>query len=281
MRFHVKYLVVPSVLALMLLGLSGCSGISAMTPGKMEWIKTESDAPRAGNVYLVRGLIGFFSAGIDSLTEEIDQSGVRAHVFQEDQRELIAQSMVETYRNSGDHEPLILVGHSLGADDVLMISRELQKAGVEVDMLITLDCTRPDPASVPGNVKIAYNYYQPSIWDGTGILRGIPLTTDPDFKGKFVNMNVRKEYKNLLEWDTNHVNIDKNKKIHADVIAKIHEICPPRPQWVAARQARLASATTQPSKQATLARQASALNQTRILPDTGPAYNRTSGDSGQ
>lgn len=230
-------------LGLLLVG-SGCVSFSSMTPGKMEWIQTESTASHAGNAYLTRGLIGAFSHGIDVLTEKVDAAGVRAHVFQEDQHELIAQTLVDRYKNNPNHEPIVLIGHSLGADASIMYARELQKAGVEVDVLITLDATRPP--KVPGNVKICYNYYQPSIFDGTGILRGIPLETEPDFHGKLYNMNVRDEYKHLLEWDTNHVNIDKNSRIHADVIARVLSICPPRQQWVAARQGRAMVPTTQP-----------------------------------
>lgn len=239
-----------SLVPALFLAATGCSGISAMTPGKMEWIQPKSDAPYAGNAYLIRGLIGFFSAGIDSLGEQIDESGVRAYVFQQNQRLLIAQTLAKRYGEAKDnHEPLILIGHSLGADDVIMCSRELQKVGVQVDMLITLDATRPP--KVPTNVKVCYNYYQPSIFDGTGILRGVPLQTDPGFTGKLYNMNVRKEYKHLLEWDTNHVNIDKNSKIHQDILAKIHELCVPRQEWVAAHEPKLAGAKVQGSPNAT------------------------------
>ncbi|HVT88646.1 MAG TPA: hypothetical protein VHD56_07340 [Tepidisphaeraceae bacterium] len=216
--------------------VGGCVSVSSMTPGKMEWVQADSDAPRAGNAYLTRGLIGLFSHGIDVLTDEVSQSGVRAHVFQEDQKELLAAKIVETYKNDPNHEPIVLIGHSLGADDSIMIARELDKVNVPVDLLITLDATRPP--KVPKNVKLCYNYYQPSIFDGTGILRGIPLETEPDFHGRLVNMNVRAEYKDLLEWDTNHVNIDKNSKIHKDIIAKLHTVLPTRQQWAAAHPMR-------------------------------------------
>lgn len=243
MKLNLKNIVLGALLPISAAVMTGCSGVSAMTPGKMEWIKTESDAPRAGNAYLIRGFIGFFSAGIDSLEVKIDQAGIRANIFQQDQRLKIAEQLCKTYKGKTNREPLILIGHSLGADDAIMCARELEKVGVEVDMLITLDPTRPP--QVPKNVKVVYNYYQPSIWDGTGILRGIALTADPGFKGKLYNMNVRTDYKHLLEWDTNHVNIDKNQKIHADAIQKMLTICPPRDQWVKSR-GMVASSTTRP-----------------------------------
>lgn len=228
--------------------LTGCSTPSKMTPGKMEWVQADSDAPRVGNAYLIRGFIGIFSGGIDALTTKIDQAGVRAHVFQEDQRKILAETVAQTYAKAkGQHEPIVLIGHSLGADDAIHVARALDEVGVEVDMLITIDATRPP--KVPKNVRVCYNYYQPSILDGTTILRGIPLETEPGFHGQLHNMNVRKEYSHLLEWDTNHVNIDKNRKVHEDVIEKVYSVCVPRAQWAASRNdgARLASSTTRPS----------------------------------
>ena len=225
----------------------GCfSTVSSMKPGKMDWVQPTSDAPRAGQAYCIRGWIGLFSGGIDALTEKIDKSGVRAHVFQDDQKQILAQTLATQYAKAGArHEPIVLIGHSLGADDAVWAARELDKVGVPVDMLVTIDATRPP--KVPKNVRICYNYYQPSILDGAGLFRGIPLETEPGFAGKLYNMNVRKEYKDLLEWDTNHVNIDKNTKIHADIIAKIMPICPPRQEWVAARAPVLAGAQIAPA----------------------------------
>jgi hypothetical protein len=197
-------------------------------------VQTKSDAPHAGNVYLVRGLIGLFSQGIDQLTVDINKSGVRAHVFQEDQKDILGQQILATYRADPSHEPIVLIGHSLGADAVLRISHLLESEGVPVDVVITLDATRPP--TVPGNVQICYNYYQPSIFDKTGILRGIPLQQDAGAAGVLYNYNVRKERKELLEWDTNHMNIDKNSRIHKEIIALLHEKLPTREMWAAAHQ---------------------------------------------
>jgi hypothetical protein len=237
------------VLPLALCALTtGCfSTVSSMAPGKTEWIQPNSDSPRAGNAYLFRGLIGLFSGGIDAMTVKINEAGIRAHVFQEDQHELIGQVAADVYAKHRDnHEPIVLIGHSLGADDAIYVARDLDKVGVEVDMLICIDPTRPP--KVPKNVKICYNYYQPSVFDGTGILRGIALETEPGFHGQMLNMNVRGEYQHLLEWDTNHVNIDKNTKIHADVIAKMMPLCIPRAQWAAIHGTPvLAGSTTRPA----------------------------------
>jgi hypothetical protein len=219
-----------------------------MKQGNMDWVQTNTDAPRAGHVYLVRGFIGLFSFGIDRLTNEIEASGVRSHVFQEDQHKTLSDTIVQAYRANKDHEPICLIGHSLGANDVIEIAQALDKQGVPVDMLVTIDAT--EYRDVPKNVAVCYNYYQPSIFDGTGILRGIPLKQEPGSTGKLYNYNIRKERSDLMEWDTTHVNIDKNEKIHREVIAHLQEACPPRAQWLAMKNGNpmLAAARIDPSR---------------------------------
>src|SRR5262245_47565873 len=104
------------VLFLVVVGLAGCQGL---TPGQMDWVQPTSEAPRAGNVYLIRGLIGVFSTGMDELGDKVVQSGVRAKVFQDNQYDYLGDAIIKEYKGVKDPEPLILVGHSYGADDVM------------------------------------------------------------------------------------------------------------------------------------------------------------------
>jgi hypothetical protein len=215
-------------------GVAWCAllgGCSAMTPGRMEAVRPYSDAPRAGNVYLLRGWIGIFSTGIDRLGEKVNASGVKGEVFQDDQWRELANTIAEKYKAAKDPEPLVLVGHSYGADDIVGIARVLDEKNVPVDLLVTLDPTTP-PA-VPKNVRRAYNLYQPSGLDSLPFLRGIPLTAEADFKGKLENVNIRKDRTDLLDDDVNHFNIEKKDKIHAETIRQILATCPPRQQWTA------------------------------------------------
>ena len=201
--------------------LSGC--ISSMKNGDIAAIGPTSTTPRVGRVYLIRGLIGLFSVGIDRLGEKINAAGIDAHVFQEIQDGRMATAMIATYENAGPREPLILIGHSVGAEDVITIARKLQLHGITVDLLICLDAT--NPTKVPANVRQCINYYQPSIMDALPILRGLALKTDADFHGDLQNLNVRRERRDLLEWDTNHFNIDKDTKIHADILERLEKLC--------------------------------------------------------
>jgi hypothetical protein len=231
-------------LALLMLGmLCGCEG--SMTPGKMEWVQPASDKPRAGNAYLLRGWIGLFSHGIDNLTDQINEQGVRAHVYQDDQYKTLGKTLADKYKGVKDPEPLCLIGHSYGADDAVRVARELNDANITVDLLVTMDpVTPPD---VPKNVRLCYNFYQPSIWDATPVLRGIPLKLEPGATTKLYNYNLRAERQDLLEANTNHINIEKNQKIHKEVIAQVLSICQTREQWVAGRTARASALINAPS----------------------------------
>jgi hypothetical protein len=210
-----------------LLGV-GCQGL---TPGKAEWVQPYSAEPRAGNVYLIRGLIGVFSTGMDDLSAKIQESGVRAHVFQDNQHSYLANAIVQKYKGVKDPEPLVLIGHSYGADDVMRVAHVLKKHNIKVDLAVTFDATTPP--SVPPNVETTYNYYQSQVTDVIPLFRGIALKPEEPGNGKLVNVDLRKDRKDLLESGTNHINIDKNTRIHTVVVEHVLEACPPRPQWAA------------------------------------------------
>jgi hypothetical protein len=210
--------------------LTGCS---AMTPGPMSAVQPVSTAPRAGNVYLVRGWIGIFSTGIDSLGQKVTAAGLRGQVFQEDQWRALAATIAQKYKGARDAEPLVLVGHSYGADDIVRISRELDAHGIPVDLLVTLDPTTPP--RVPKNVRLCYNLYQSNLLDAMPFLRGIPLEAEPGFAGKLHNVNIRTDRPDLVEGKVDHFNIEKKDAIHRETLRQILSVCPPRAQWAAAR----------------------------------------------
>jgi pimeloyl-ACP methyl ester carboxylesterase len=208
------------------------AGCSAMTPGKLNAVSAETERDRAGNVFLLRGFIGIFSTGIDSLGEQINDTGVEAQVFQDDQWKSLAATVGERYRDRVDPEPLILIGHSYGADDVVRIARELDKYNVKVDLLITLDPVTP-PA-VTKNVVRAYNLYQTNgAWDSLPWLRGVELAKVEGSSGIVENVNIRKDRPDLLEPGMDHFNIEKKKSIHQEIMKQILATCPPREQWTA------------------------------------------------
>lgn len=226
---------------LVLASLAG-GGCASTRAGQLSAVQPVSDRERAGNVYLLRGWIGVFSTGINALTEQIDDAGVRAHVYQADQWRQLASAVIERYSGvpAADREPLVLVGHSYGADDAVRIARRLADAGVAVDLIVTLDPVTP-PA-VPANVSRVVNLYQTNGgWDALPWLRGVPLRPDPAAEASVVqNVDIRADRPDLLAGDAanlDHFNIEKKATIHAEVIRQVMAACPPRQRWAAGRDA--------------------------------------------
>jgi len=231
MTFNCSLIRVVIAPAVALFCLTGCS-IPVVNPGSMDAVVPVTSAPRAGTVYLVRGWLGVFSTGIDTLGDKVKAAGLHEAVYQEAQWRTLAETIAKKYAGVRDPEPLVLVGHSYGADDIVAIARELEQYGIAVDLLVTIDPTTPP--SVPANVRHVYNLYQPSVLDALPVLRGIPLQADPDFKGRLENVNIRVDRRDLCDDDVNHFNIEKKEKIHQETLKQILAVCPPRPQWASA-----------------------------------------------
>ncbi len=232
----------------------GCSG---MKNGSMANVQPITKNERVGSVYLLRGWIGIFSTGIDSLGDKINKQGVHAEVYQEAQWSSLANAIIKKYENEPNHEPIVIIGHSYGADDAILVSRKLAEKNIKVELVITLDPVTPRKA--PANIAVAYNLYQSSAMDGLPFLRGIALTPEEPGPTVLKNQNIRKDRKDLLDSNLDHFNIEKKDKIHNDVLAQVMTVCQPRSQWLATRaiKAPIASATpTNSGSTATLSEEA-------------------------
>jgi hypothetical protein len=156
-------------------------------------------------VLLLRGWFGVFSTGMDSLASELKAKGIKAEVAGHVYWSTAVKDIVKE-RDAGKTGPLVLVGHSQGANNVIDMARSLEARKIPVDLLVTLAPFMQDP--LPSNVVRAVNYYQSPGW-------GAPLTTDRGFHGKLSNINVGDD------WTIAHVSIDKSSRIHADIAREI------------------------------------------------------------
>lgn len=155
-------------------------------------------------VYLLRGWFGVFSTGMDTMAGTLQGNGIQAEALGHLTWRSIAATIVKE-RSAGKTGRIALVGHSQGGNNIIDIARELEKHQIKVDLLITLAPFMQDP--VPANVARALNYYQAGGW-------GSPLTADPGFTGELANIDVG-------DFGTFHVNIDKNAKVQAAIVAAI------------------------------------------------------------
>jgi hypothetical protein len=191
-------------------------------------------------VLLLRGWFGVFSTGMDGLADELKSKGIKAQVAGHLYWSTALKEIVRD-RAAGKTGPLVLVGHSQGANNVIDMARSLEKQKIPVDLLVTLAPFMQDP--IPGNVVRAVNFYQSPGW-------GAPLTTDRSFHGKLSNVNVGDD------WTIAHVSIDKSARIHAEIAREIVAALQTAKDGV--EQANPLTATAPQSSQKTLPPQAQA-----------------------
>ena len=182
--------------AVMAVALLWCSGALAAGP----------------RVILLRGWFGVFSTGMDNLGDELVAKGIAAEVHGHEYWDTSVADILRE-RASGKISPIVLIGHSQGANNIISLAQALKPHNVPVDLLITLAPFLQNP--VPGNVVRAINYYQVPGW-------GSPLVPGRDFHGKISNIDLADELTIF------HITIDKSSKIHAEIAREIAALPPLR-----------------------------------------------------
>jgi hypothetical protein len=158
--------------------------------------------PRA-HVYLFRGLADVFSTGMDTLGDELNKRGVYATSHNHADWQGIADRAAADYKAKKEG-PIILIGHSLGADAVMEMADYLGDKGVPVALVMPFDGTQSFPA--PGNVGRVVNFTQRDyayMRPGFG------------FRGSLSNVDLS------ANRDINHLNIDKSPELHARAIKEV------------------------------------------------------------
>jgi len=176
-------------LALVALGLFAHDGALAAEP----------------RVILLRGWFGVFSTGLDGIADQLKALGIKTEVAGHlNWSNEVADILRD--RAAGQSGPLVLVGHSQGANNVIDMARSLQAYNVTIDLMVTLSPFMQNP--VPANVVKAIDYYQGPGW-------GQPLEADRGFHGKIVNIN-------LVDDPTiSHIGMDKSTKVQAEIVQDI------------------------------------------------------------
>jgi len=158
--------------------------------------------PRA-HVYLLRGLFNVFSLGMDSLTEELKRRGVDATAHGYGEWQTLADKAAANYK-AGKEAPIILIGHSLGADAVMEMAAYLGRKGVPVALVVPFDGTKSFAAS--DNVARVLNLTQRDY----AYMRG-----GPGFHGTLATVDVSSDP------TIDHINIDKSPRLHERVVAEV------------------------------------------------------------
>jgi len=158
------------------------------------------------HIYLLKGLADVFSSGMDTLAAKLRARGIVARVASHASSDSLADELIAEYR-AGAHGPIVICGHSLGADAAVSMAQRLNAARIPVKLVITFGLL--GYPHVPGNVARATNFYQSdSAWHGQ-LVRG------PGFRGPMNNVNLDNAP------GVNHFNIEKVDLTQNQAVAQI------------------------------------------------------------
>jgi pimeloyl-ACP methyl ester carboxylesterase len=204
------------MIAAVILAASPCHHASARGLGHHH--RTAADQPY--QVYLLKGLADIFSTGMDFLQAKLQARGIAGEVHSHADWEKLAQSAAEKW-HSGNHGPIIIIGHSFGADAAIQMAARLGESQVPVALLVAYSAV--DSGAANANVARAVTYYQSnSAWHGQitrgngfhGVLETVDLANAPGIT---------------------HFNIEKADNLHAQTIAKVVAIVPSHTRAAVAR----------------------------------------------
>jgi pimeloyl-ACP methyl ester carboxylesterase len=155
------------------------------------------------HVYLMRGLLNIFSLGMDELAAKIESHGIAAAVYNHTLADAVVNQITAQYR-AGDHGPIILVGHSLGADAVMMMAQTLNRNDVPVALVVPFDGTGSYAA--PKNVACVLNLTQRQY---------AYMRPGAGFHGRLSNVDVSNDA------SIDHFTIDKSSRLQAEALNSV------------------------------------------------------------
>ena len=162
------------------------------------------NAKASGHIYLLKGLAGVFSTGLDVLDQKLIQQGYSATVHSYLSYEELAAEAARLQKSGKG--PIIIMGHSSGADAAISMAEKMKTLDAPVALVVTFGPTTNLVAS--SNVSQVVNYYF-----GT-----VPVAKGPGFRGTISNVDLSGDA------DINHLNVEKIDRLHASVIAKVQAL---------------------------------------------------------
>lgn len=201
-------------LAGIFLCLSGCMDLAA-NDSKNKLAAMQSSNTLSAQVYTMRGLGGIFSRGMNRLEDTLrNRYRIRTSSTIWYKAEDLSRYIIAHYKSGEFTGPIVLIGHSLGANEQIKVGHYLNKANIPVALLITIDAV--SPLKVSANVKEALNIYKPGY---APMFSGLKLKALNPEATRIVNLNVE----SLKEVSVNHFTIDKHAAVQALMLKKVME----------------------------------------------------------
>jgi len=159
-----------------------------------------------GDVFLLRGFADIFSRGLDEIGAKLNSKGINAEVIRHTSWRYAARKIINNQKKYGG-VPVVLIGHSLGANAVIRIAERLKRHKIMVQYLVTFEPTQT--LEIPSNVGVAVNYYL------SNSSMGLPLNKARGSRGAFEN-------RNMVDIEgIGHFNIEKQPLLQQTVIDRV------------------------------------------------------------
>jgi len=161
---------------------------------------------RTGEVYLLRGLANVFSRGMDTLGVKMVRNGLDARVYNHAAWRELADNIVARSKRKQVSYPVVIMGHSLGANASVMMAKYLGDRGVKVSYVVAFDPTQT--TAVGKNVGRVINFYLPNDRHSNVVKKA------DGFRGTLKNINVT-GVRGLK-----HTTVEKDAKFHSQVLRR-------------------------------------------------------------
>lgn len=211
-----------SLRLLLLLAAAHCLPVQGHAAGSAQVAKqaaapqreqTALAAGAGGDVYILRGGAGVFSTGLLDLSATLKQSGVPSSVISYQAWRSAVQAIIANRQKFG-RRPVVIIGHSLGANNAIKMANALQAKGITVDLIVSLAST--SAMSVPANVREVDNFYfKVGGWGGL-------FSPDSGFSGSLSNVDVS------VRAGMTHFNIDDDPALRGDIVRSVLRYVQPR-----------------------------------------------------
>jgi hypothetical protein len=166
---------------------------SILNPNPVSAESLRYQANAHAHVYLLRSFL-VFSSGIYDLAANFRIQDINATVHNHLEWPFLAEQAVRNYRE-GLEDPIIIIGHSSGADAALSMADRLAQAGVAPSLVVTLDPV--GSAAIDGRIDRVVNLYI--------CKSGIPVARGQSFGDRLVSLK-------LMDHNVWRASLDKTSK---------------------------------------------------------------------
>jgi pimeloyl-ACP methyl ester carboxylesterase len=214
MRFNLRKLVpvaIAAAVAVVFLGFDGQRPIAGPSIALAQRINAPKAEIDHGYVIVLRGLMNIWSRGMDTFAKQLQERGARVHLDNHRHWKELAEELAKQYEADKSTAPIIIVGHSLGANAAVLMADKLGQYKVPVRLIVAFDGlahTEDTTAVVSWNVQEVLNFYNSKVL-------GIEMTPGRGFSGKIDNVDVQGVP------GAGHLKVDKNPELQARAMALV------------------------------------------------------------